>query len=120
MRHYLLRSRLPVILVAAAATLSLTMSPVTAASAMQPTSQTLGWVHFSTSSIPLTLNNVTTETFQGTRAPDGLCHGTLTLSHAPGTPAIGVIEVAANPATCQQMVEIGDLANVQSVGSNVD
>jgi len=95
--------RLRLAITATLATIALTVSMVPAVGA----SDSSGWIYFDQSASPFVFLTSHTIALQGSRGSDGRCEGLLTLDHAAGAPPVTAVEVAANPNTCQQLIQIG-------------
>ena len=59
--------------------------------------------------LPIQLGRPTVITVTGERNPGGSCQATLRLEQASDSPPQAAIEVAANPTTCQQRIEVGEV-----------
>lgn len=84
------------------------------------TSTSVGWL-LRPGPPPVEFVSSSIVTVSGPRDDDGICEGLLTLQHPAGQPPMAAVEVAANPSTCQQEVQIGvvsgpDPAALQSDG----
>jgi hypothetical protein len=71
------------------------------------TASTGGWIFFDNSRMPFSLTNPTMETVQSPIGSDGKCTGTFSLDHAPGASPVAAVELAVDPTSCQQKVEVG-------------
>jgi hypothetical protein len=67
-----------------------------------------GWISNDTSHLPFRVGSSTVVHLAGARGLDGGCAGTFTLHKNEGDPPVVAVEIAANPITCEQMVEIGN------------